>query len=225
MLGVEAQEVWIDPAPGPPLAAWLDEVVTGKDTRHDATLVTCDAAGKCTSTTTKSAQLASVTFPPFLGAGEKNPAFVTVRFAKDEPGWPSDVAAPTSFNQKQTVSIVLGKITVPAERVEELTVYNPNDAGYPAHLEIPNLVFTVSESHAGEVYNWHQDFVVQGDNEEATEKSGAIAYADPPAAIGFTIVGKTIGLEPTATKGVRVSFPLRCVSAQFGAPPADGGAH
>lgn len=46
----------------------------------------------------------------------------------------------------------------------------------PAHLEIPNLVVTLAESHAKEFYDWHDNFVIKGQNADDQEKSGTLTY-------------------------------------------------
>ena len=36
----------------------------------------------------------------------------------------------------------------------------------PGSVDIPNLVITLSESHAQEFYRWHEDFVIKGNNDQ-----------------------------------------------------------
>jgi hypothetical protein len=42
-------------------------------------------------------------------------------------------------------------------------------------VDVSNLVFTVDASNAAPLYKWHQDFVVNGRNSDAFEKTGSIA--------------------------------------------------
>ncbi len=49
----------------------------------------------------------------------------------------------------------------------------------PTSVEIPNLVIYLAESHAHEFYNWHQDFVISGNNGEDREKGGTLEYLTP----------------------------------------------
>lgn len=44
----------------------------------------------------------------------------------------------------------------------------------PAYLEIPNLVVTLAESHSADWYQWHEDFVIRGNNGEDKVKSGTL---------------------------------------------------
>ncbi|MCX6906059.1 MAG: phage tail protein [Verrucomicrobia bacterium] len=49
----------------------------------------------------------------------------------------------------------------------------------PANLEVPNLVITFPESHATDFYQWHEDFVIKGNNGQEQEKSGALGFLAP----------------------------------------------
>jgi len=49
----------------------------------------------------------------------------------------------------------------------------------PAHLEIPNLVVTLAESHSKEFYDWHEDFVIKGHNTDGFEKGGHLEFLTP----------------------------------------------
>ena len=49
----------------------------------------------------------------------------------------------------------------------------------PAHLEVPNLVVTLAESHAKEFYDWHENFVIKGQNGDDQEKTGTLTYLTP----------------------------------------------
>jgi hypothetical protein len=48
----------------------------------------------------------------------------------------------------------------------------------PGKVEFPNLVFYVSESFAKSFYDWHEDFVVKGNNNETKERSGNLEFLD-----------------------------------------------
>jgi hypothetical protein len=49
----------------------------------------------------------------------------------------------------------------------------------PASVEIPNLVVTVAESHAKEFYDWHQDFVINGNNGDDKERGATLEFLAP----------------------------------------------
>jgi hypothetical protein len=43
-------------------------------------------------------------------------------------------------------------------------------------LEFPNLSFLVSEVAAQTWYDWHEDFVVKGNNDDTKEKGGELTF-------------------------------------------------
>ena len=49
----------------------------------------------------------------------------------------------------------------------------------PATLEVPNLVITFPESHSKPFYDWHEDFVIKGNNGDDKEKNGHIDFLTP----------------------------------------------
>jgi len=87
----------------------------------------------------------------------------------------------------------------------------------PAHLEIPNLVVTMSESHAKEYYDWHEDFVIKGNNSDDKEKGGALEYLTPNLQETlFTITFKHLGIFKLSPEKVEAgSENIRRVKAEM----------
>jgi hypothetical protein len=48
-----------------------------------------------------------------------------------------------------------------------------------SHLEIPNLVVTLPDAAAQSFYDWHEDFVIKGNNDKSREKSGTLEFLAP----------------------------------------------
>jgi hypothetical protein len=71
-----------------------------------------------------------------------------------------------SFTVKQGAK----RLEVGAERVYQLE---------PASLEFPNLSATFSIADADKWFQWHEDFVVKGNNNTEQEKTGHITYLTP----------------------------------------------
>src|SRR5438477_48786 len=73
-------------------------------------------------------------------------------------------------------------------RIEAVVVEQHVSAGHlgemrealaePTALEIPNLVVTLADAHAGDFEAWFEDFVVRGNNGEDGEKEGKIEFLD-----------------------------------------------
>jgi phage tail-like protein len=48
-----------------------------------------------------------------------------------------------------------------------------------AYLEVPDLVITFPESQAADFWKWHEDFVINGNNDQDHEKTGSLTYLAP----------------------------------------------
>ena len=87
----------------------------------------------------------------------------------------------------------------------------------PAYLEIPNLVVTLAESHAKEFYDWHEDFVIKGNNGDQKEKGGTLEFLTPNLQETlFTITFNHLGLfKLTPEKVESGSEQIRRVKAEM----------
>jgi phage tail-like protein len=72
----------------------------------------------------------------------------------------------------------------------------------PGHLEVPNLVITLADSHTEEFAKWHEDFVIKGNCTEDKEKGGSLEYlASDLKTVLFTLNFKHLGIfKMTAEK-------------------------
>jgi hypothetical protein len=65
--------------------------------------------------------------------------------------------------------------------VDALTVTQTAGAGdkvKPGPLNIPDIAFTVAESGAQDILHWADDFLVKGNNDQASERSGTLEFLD-----------------------------------------------
>lgn len=94
----------------------------------------------------------------------------------------------------------------------------------PAHIEFPNLVVTVAESHADEFYKWHEDFVIKGNCDQSKEKGGSLTYlASDTKTELFTINFQGLGIfsakaekSESASENIkRVKFEMYCEQLTF----------
>jgi len=94
----------------------------------------------------------------------------------------------------------------------------------PAHLEIPNLVVTLAESHSKEFYDWHEDFVIKGNNGDDKERGGTLEYLTPNLQeVLFTLTFKHLGVFKLTPEKVeagsenirRVKAEMYCEDIQF----------
>ena len=82
------------------------------------------------------------------------------------------------------------------------------DRRHPAvdlKIDFPGLRFTLAESGAATWRTWHEDFVVQGNCDDAHEKSGALVVLDP----GLKELGRVklegLGIDPLDAEKVEAS--------------------
>jgi len=94
----------------------------------------------------------------------------------------------------------------------------------PAHLEIPNLVVTLAESHSKEFFDWHESFVIKGKNGDSDEKGGALEFLTPNLQETlFTITFKHLGIFKLTPEKVesgsenirRIKAEMYCEDMQF----------
>ena len=87
----------------------------------------------------------------------------------------------------------------------------------PAHLEVPNLVITLAESHSDEFYKWHDDFVIKGNNGDDKEKGGSLEYLTPNLKeVLFTLTFKHLGIFKLTPEKVEAgSENIRRVKAEM----------
>ena len=85
----------------------------------------------------------------------------------------------------------------------------------PARLEYPNLVFMLPEVYAGDVYKWHEDFVIKGNS--GAEKGGTLEYLTPDlGTVLFTLTFKNLGIFKCAPEKLESSSDnIRRVKAEM----------
>jgi len=49
----------------------------------------------------------------------------------------------------------------------------------PGRLDFPNLKISLSEASAQTWVDWHDDFVIKGNNGESSEKNGSLTFLSP----------------------------------------------
>lgn len=132
---------------------------------------------------------------PALDAAAKDPAYLVLKFAPDrterKPGSGKQLTPVSASKQKQWLPSNFrvrldGLPTARVSKVDAFTIKQTavaDDAGAdrepvrePGKLEFPNLKITLAESDAAPWEAWHQDFVLDGNNDEKAERAGAIVF-------------------------------------------------
>jgi hypothetical protein len=133
---------------------------------------------------------------PACDGGSKEPAYLTLKFA---PEYTRVVKASgkTSFDlSKQAQATWLpfnfrltidGLDTSRVSKIDSFTVKQKlkpvgdtrDYSKEPGKLEFPNLSITLSEETADSWIDWHEDFVIRGNNGEEKEKGGMLEFLSP----------------------------------------------
>lgn len=97
----------------------------------------------------------------------------------------------------------------------------------PVSLEFSNLTIYMAADHAESFMKWHQEFVIKGDKDTASERSGALEFLSPNRQdVLFTVLLNRVGLynltidkseaNATAIKRVKIELYVESMDLQYG---------
>lgn len=178
------------------LYEWIDATWAGKAPRKSGTLTSLDPSGKAGTTREFHNALISETLLPTLDAASKEPAFFTLLLA------PERVTSAPSSGAKAGAGAAKGKAwlasnfrleitnldTSRVSRIEGLRVQQTltsaaggaREPGKRATaVQLDNFRVTLAEAGADSWHEWHQSFVVRGESDEKSERSGLLVLLDP----------------------------------------------
>jgi hypothetical protein len=174
---------------------WVKATFDHKPARQNGALLAADFNNKPMERLNfQNALITEIGFP-VLDASSKDAAKMTVRFAPERTQRaPGAGAAPAGANvQKKWLSsnfrlqidgldcTRVNKINalVVNQAITENTVGEAQRALESGKLEIPNLAITLPQAQADDFYNWHEDFVIKGNNGATKEKNGTLMFLPP----------------------------------------------
>jgi len=144
------------------------------------------------------ALLSEITFPKCAG-DSKEPAFMTLKMdpwtVRNKAGTGEKVDNPADVKQKLWLPCDfrltidgLEKSCAKVSAVEALTIKQSvvsdkvgAERDYfkePGAITFPDLKFTVSEEFSHDLFAFHEDFVINGNNDDTKEKTGSLVYLD-----------------------------------------------
>jgi hypothetical protein len=86
----------------------------------------------------------------------------------------------------------------------------------PGSLEVPNLAVTTAEADAAEFFNWHEQFVVNGQNTKDKEKTGTLDYLAADLKPFFSLSFSGLGIFKLAPEKMTVGAQtIRRVRAEM----------
>jgi phage tail-like protein len=224
---------------------WVQSSMDHKVTRFDGALIVADFNYKEVSRMNFFQALVTEVGFPALDAASKDAAKMTVKFAPEK----TRKVTKTGGAIKGEIGKGQQKKWLPANfklvidglddackhvnKIEALTVKQKvveNPVGEmrdyekePAHIEFPNLVITCSEAYADKIYAWHEDFVINGNNDNSKEKTGSLQYLSSDLKPLFTLDFMGLGIfkmtpekvEAASENIARVKVEMYCEQIKF----------
>jgi len=168
---------------------WIKATFDLKPARKSGAIVAADTNNKTVDRLKFQDGLITEIGFPTLDAASKDAARMTVRLApqRTQRAAGGGAAPPSAKIQKKWQSSnfrlqIDGLDCTRVNKIEALVVKqtasreNALEAG---QLEIPNLVFTLPEAQADDFRKWHEEFVINGNNDQSQEKNGTLMFLAP----------------------------------------------
>lgn len=197
---------------------WVASMLNGDFIRHDGVIIGVDNSGNERTRLEFVEALITEVGMPALDAASKDAAKMTLKFKpemtqrKVGSGAKLSLAAPKATAQKlwlpsnfRLTIDGMGDATKKVNKIEALVIkqkVTENAVGEeadfqqePTSVEIPNLVITLAEADSQAFYDWHENFVIKGNNADDKEKTGKLEYLSTDLkTVLFTIEFANIGI-------------------------------
>jgi len=223
------------PGMSPNVYQWITDTLDHKHLRKSGVVVTSDYDLKERERLTFTNALISRVDFPALTAAAKDSAKLTLSLApevtKREKGSGTKVSYPvdakgqtrwlpadfkleiagldcTGVSMVEPISI---RVVMVEDAVGEMRDYQKA----PAHIELSDLVVTLTEAKADLFYAWHEDFVIKGNNTENYEKSGKLEFRSPAQTALFTLSFAGLGIYKLASTQAAGPDAIRRVTASM----------
>jgi hypothetical protein len=216
------------------LMTWTSDTLNLKFTPRNGAILGLDGAAKEQSRRMfYNGLLSDIVFPE-LDAESKEAAYISLKISPEytrlAPASGATVSPAAVPAQKATMESAFrlsidGLDTTHVSKIEALgvklkigtdqvgVVREPTKAA--ANLEIPNLVFYVSESHSDSIAKWHEDFVVKGNNGEDKEKSGRIDMLSPSGQVVYSLELQHLGITRFTPEPVAATDAMRRIRVEM----------
>ncbi len=222
---------------------WIAASWSMESLRKDGEIVAADYNSRPLATRKFYGALITETTIPACDGSSKEPAYLTIRFS---PAY-TQVAPPNATLALPTVARGRQKQWLPSNfrlqidgldtsrvakidafTLKQKVVENPigEQRDYerePGTVEVPNLVVTIAQSSAQTWYDWHEDFVIRGNNDQGREKTGSLTFFTSDLKgellridfVGLGIFAASDDTLDTDDSPGKVSFSLYCERMAF----------
>lgn len=178
----------------PPVYDWVAGLWKGDFARKTGSLVTADYKLDAKSEREFVNALLTETSFPVLDASSKDPGFLTLRFQpeltkeKNASGKLNGAGAKAKQWLRSGFRLQIdGVDCTKVSKIESLSVkggvkeVGESSEFEPTSIEFSNPQITLSEVSAKTWLDWHEDFVIKGNNDQSNERSGTIQLLAPDA--------------------------------------------
>ena len=192
---------------------WISLALQGQQVRLSGAIVGADLNGDVRSRLEfRDAQITEVTFPA-LDATSKDTSKMSMVLSPEQTSLnrkaSGKLGAPSTKAQKRWLPAnfrfsIDGIDTKKVSKVDALTVKLPRttfgecriceNLPPPTKIDFPDIVMTTGEP-ADALYDWLEAFVIQGNNDDASERSGSLEYLSSDLkTVLFTLNFKNLGI-------------------------------
>jgi phage tail-like protein len=219
--------------------SWIQASLDHKTVRNDGAIITADYESKEIGRLNFFKALITEVGFPALDAASKDAAKMTIKFAPEYTRQITKTGGavqapvgkgeqkkwhPSNFRLKiDGLDQACPKVNkIEALTIKQKVIENPigefrDYEKEPASIEYPNLVITCAESHADQLFAWHEDFVIKGNNGQDKEKGGTLEFLTPDlATVLFTLTFSGLGIFKLTPEKVEAgSENIRRVKAEL----------
>jgi T4-like virus tail tube protein gp19 len=177
---------------------WIAASWTMANQRKDGSLISCDYKLDATSKLDFFEGLITETTIPACDASSKEPAYLRLKISPEVISFSKasgKVGGALPKSEQKTLLPSGFKLTIDdldcskVSKIDPFTVTQTilfDEIGderevvkAPSQVVFPNLRVTLSESGAQSWLNWHEDFVVKGNNDDSEERNGRLSFVAP----------------------------------------------
>jgi hypothetical protein len=178
------------------LYEWISQAWSMKYTRVSGSIISADYTLEAKSERQFSSALLTETTIPAMDGSSKEPAYMTLKFAPESTRLVKSSGKLTADKMVQKVFLpsnfrlqIDGLDCSKVNKIESFTVKqttakdNIGDARdsqrQPGKLNFPNLKITMAEVTAQSFLDWHDSFVIKGNNDDSKERKGSLTLLSP----------------------------------------------
>jgi len=206
---------------------WIQSVLNCEFSPRSGAILTADFAFKEIARRSFTSALITEITVPKLDAASKDPALMTVTLSPESTRrqkGSGNKLTPCAMGKAQKKWLASNfRLTIDGldctkvSKVDAITIKQKVTEREPGKLEIPNLAITLAESSAQSFYDWHEDFVINGNNGSESEKNGMLEYLTPNLGQAlFTINFQHLGIFRLAPEKAEAgSDQIRRVEAEM----------